>query len=668
MASIKFTSVPPKVLSQSILSTGMSFILSDILGWDGNALTSADFGTQAFGAFISADRTVLELFEWSPSTIADSSITILYRGLKFDGTQTTEVTANKRDWSSGSTTVQLGSDIPQLLALLVDTVATQTIGGLKTFTLLPKSNGGNATEDTELVTYAQAVAMATGTTNINRIVVAGNGGETLVAGDGVYLDSADGEWKKMDANTASTVDNIIMGIAQGAGTDGGAITNGVLLFGLDSNQTGLTTNTPYYVSDTAGEFSSTPGTTEVSVGISRSTTSILFYPRYNQQLTEDQQDALAGTSGTPSSTNKYVTNDDTATTSTADKIVRANGSGKIDSTFIDSTSFVKFGGDGADGALNVTSGTTTIDLSSAAVVEKNYTSINVSAGATLAFSNPATNGTNVILRSQGNVTIAGTITANFGSAGGEAKATAGTGNSGSDSADILDSSNHYGTGGAGNGSTTKGDGGVIFDTTSPATRIIPYTTATTYLYRKSYLIQPGAGGASGGNAGGVGTSGAGGRGGGALVIECNGAWNFTGSIAVDGTAGSAGSTDGSNPNAGGGGGGGGMFLCLYNTLTASSGTVTKTGGNGGAGGSATSGTSAGAGGGGGGGSILGAGGDGGAGGAQNTNGTAGSAGGGTGGGTGGAAGTSDGSSTGGCGGGGGGGAGSYLIAENIWFA
>lgn len=65
--------------------------------------------------------------------------------------------------------------------------------------------------------------------------------------------------------------------------------------------------------------------------------------------TTDENDALAGTSGSPSSSNKYVTNDDTATTSTADKIVRANGSGIIDSTWLD----------GVDKQVFTTSGTWT---------------------------------------------------------------------------------------------------------------------------------------------------------------------------------------------------------------------------------------------------------------------------------------------------------------------
>lgn len=181
---------------------------------------------------------------------------------------------------------------PQVYNNKADLTNDNDFEGDNNFQLLPTSDGGNATDPNQLVTYAQALAMATGTTNINRVVVAGNAGETITAGQLLYLLVTDGEWYKCDADTAATVDNIILGIAQGAGTDGNLITSGVLLFGLDSNQTGLTTNTAYYAGNTAGAISSTPGTTEVSVGISRSTTSLLFYPRYNQELTEKEQDLL----------------------------------------------------------------------------------------------------------------------------------------------------------------------------------------------------------------------------------------------------------------------------------------------------------------------------------------------------------------------------------------
>lgn len=292
---------------------------------------------------------------------------------------------------------------------------------------------------------------------------------------------------------------------------------------------------------------------------------------------------------------------------------------------------IRFGGDGSDGALNVTSGTTTIDLTTQKVVEKNYSSINVSSGATLAFSNPNSVGTVVILRSRGNVTIAGTVSANFGSAGGAAVAggpSASVGNTGSVSDAILDDDGSHGGFGGGfgtacsGGNCSAGAGGTIFNKTTLAARSTPYSTVTTNFYRKMIMVIPGAGGASGGACGGSGDfSGAGGRGGGALIIEAGGDWNFTGTISV------AGNNGANSGMGGGGGGGGGMLVALYTNLIASSGTASASGGTGGSGSCGATG----GGGGGGGASIL-------------NNGASGSG------------------ATGGTGG-----AGSTVVAKNIWF-
>lgn len=51
-------------------------------------------------------------------------------------------------------------------------------------------------------------------------------------------------------------------------------------------------------------------------------------------LTSGEIAALAGTSGTPGSGNKYVTNNDTATVATANSVVRTLGSGLIDPSFL----------------------------------------------------------------------------------------------------------------------------------------------------------------------------------------------------------------------------------------------------------------------------------------------------------------------------------------------
>ena len=86
-------------------------------------------------------------------------------------------------------------------------------------------------------------------------------------------------------------------------------------------------------------------------------------------------------------------------TGAANIVPKTLSNGKID------TSFLKFGGTGADGALSISSGTTTIDLGGASVVTKNYTSISITGTGKLAFSNPNANGTTIILKSQGNVTL-----------------------------------------------------------------------------------------------------------------------------------------------------------------------------------------------------------------------------------------------------------------------
>ena len=247
--------------------------------------------------------------------------------------------------------------------------------------------------------------------------------------------------------------------------------------------------------------------------------------------TQNENDALVGTSGTaPSVSNKYVDNADTTGTGTINR---------------SSVGRFTFGGTGADGALSISSGTTTLDVGGAAVFVKNYTSISITGTGSLAFSNPHASGTVIILKSQGNVTIT--------SSSALAISTIGMGASASTSGVV------------GIGDTLNHSTGLAFVTTSK------YTLSTDNLYlTKNIVIGSGSGG-----------SGAlGGRGGGGLYIECNGAWNFTtGTITTNGTTAVAAALGG-----GSGGGSAGQFLVLYNTLTANTGTIVTTGGAGGKGG------------------------------------------------------------------------------------
>ena len=243
-----------------------------------------------------------------------------------------------------------------------------------------------------------------------------------------------------------------------------------------------------------------------------------------------------------------------------------------------------FGGDGSDGALSISSGTTTISLGNAAVVVKNYTSISITGTGKLAFSNPNTNGTFIILKSQGNVTITSSATcidaSNMGAAGGAAATATGTikaGNAGTSGPSNLFKNNNGTGAGTANGAVGTGGAVASFLYTSVSQVLNKYPTAFV-----------GAGGGSGNanngpDPGNTATSGAGGTGGGCLIIECGGAWNFTTSngISVAGQNGGNGSVTGANRASGGGGGGGGYCLVLYKTLTSNSGTIVVSGGTGG---------------------------------------------------------------------------------------
>ena len=287
------------------------------------------------------------------------------------------------------------------------------------------------------------------------------------------------------------------------------------------------------------------------------------------------------------------------------KVARLNASGQFPSGFVNAITSdnLKFGGDGADGALDTSGGTVDIDLLNSAYVVKNYTSINVATN-NLTFSNPASGGSIVVLRSQGNVTVTATIDASgLGAGGGAGGTEINNGAAGTTATHIYDDTNHSGGGGGGTTvSTSGGTAGAIVDNTQLYSNSAQKIEAMRHY---KLAVGSGGGGGGGGQASGNNPSGGvGGRGGGALLIECKGDLNFTGTITVAGDAGNAGdAASGTGVGGGGGGGGaGGSAIVIYNTATATSGTLTSSGGSGGAGGAAagTPGTSSGAGGGGGG--------------------------------------------------------------------
>lgn len=281
-----------------------------------------------------------------------------------------------------------------------------------------------------------------------------------------------------------------------------------------------------------------------------------------------------------------------ATPSTdAGRVPKLEADGQLSKAFISAS----FGGTGSDGALAVASGTTTINLGGVAIFVKNYTSISITGTGKVDFSNPHDNGTVIILKSQGDVTLTSSQTPMLdgrllgGKGAVSQTATTDTvknGLSGSAGYPPNMFSSSPGTGGT--YGSPGGAGGIGTFSTS-LTRFPTASALMQMLAAKYPYIFMGSGGGAGaasaftnGNA----VTGKGGRAAGSMVIECGGAWNFTttGGINFTGEVGGNGSGTSTRKKSGGGGGGAaGYFLALVKSIIANTGTILTTGGGGGAG-------------------------------------------------------------------------------------
>lgn len=95
----------------------------------------------------------------------------------------------------------------------------------------------------------EIAALTVGTASI----VTGTAGENITAGNLVYLKN-DGKWWKTDADTLTTIDSVQLGITQSTVLANATITNGVLIAGVDTHQSGASAGAYGYVSNTAGEI------------------------------------------------------------------------------------------------------------------------------------------------------------------------------------------------------------------------------------------------------------------------------------------------------------------------------------------------------------------------------------------------------------------------------
>jgi hypothetical protein len=127
--AINFITVPSKRLAASIDSSASQIELNDVEGWDGNDITTSDFGSEGYGVLRNEENTRLELFEFDPSNLPSTTIPINKRGLEFDGDLTTEVNDHKQNWVKSETIVELGSNPPQIFQWLKEYIDGIAVAG-----------------------------------------------------------------------------------------------------------------------------------------------------------------------------------------------------------------------------------------------------------------------------------------------------------------------------------------------------------------------------------------------------------------------------------------------------------------------------------------------------------------------------------------------------------
>jgi len=289
-----FTACKPTRLTANVSSTATSVVVAAVEDIYGNTLTMTDFGDEVWGIFEPNSSSNREFFRLTG--ISSTTLTV-ERGIAAKSPYAA-VTANRKAHAAG-TQIILMTNAPAFYNDLLGKDNDETITGVFTFTdpNIPEMDSYSApTDDTQLATKKYVDDTATGTTNVDKLIIAGTAGETVAAGEVVYMDTTDNEWKLADASATGTCENVLLGIAQGAGTNGVAISGGVLLFGRDDNQSGLAQGDLIYISDTAGTLAASAGTLTVCVGAAIDADSIYFAPTHflsaNKAATKTLIDAI----------------------------------------------------------------------------------------------------------------------------------------------------------------------------------------------------------------------------------------------------------------------------------------------------------------------------------------------------------------------------------------
>jgi hypothetical protein len=573
--------VEPTTLTAPFAPTDTQFTVQKFLDSKGRALALSNFGTFIVLVIVQTNTTeIVKCSNFTNNSDGTTTFTVVESGRDLDPTSPYAGYSTGQNFQGGAE-VYYTND-PFTMSQFVQT------GIANTFTVTPQSTAATV-NPTDLVTKSYVDAIVLGALTTIDVVVPGIAGTTIAAGNLIYFDMPSGTWLLATASTAATLDDALVGIAQGAGVLNGVIAGGILLQGDDTHQSGLTVSGVAYASNTPGLISNAAGTDVFVVGIAKTATNLYFAPRFNLQLNTNQFNALAGNSGTPSASNPFVT-----------------------------VQGLSYYGSGADGAVTIASGNTvtlTRDMFYTTLVVNGT----LNTGGFRIFCTVSISGTGLIMSPTGNAGAAGVSTSTGASGAGGAGATAfttgsfrntagaaggiggaqsggsqGSGGSNGVGATLASSSSSGASGGNGaeqgsqGGTPTTnygGTGGSVSNVTA-AIGNLAFQTINFVDFVVGVLTgitAPGAGGGGGGNGynNPYYTGGGGGGGGGAsgvLVFIAAPIWAGSFTIQAFGGAGGIGGS-GQYQSAGGSGGGGkgGDSIVLYNTKTWT-GTYALTGG------------------------------------------------------------------------------------------
>lgn len=207
--------------------------------------------------------------EFVCGTVATTTVTGLTRGISpADGiTEDTDLQFSHRRGANVKIT-----DFPILQRLKLQNNGEGSFENVISYAAGVTPTGNNHLTDVE---YVLGVVNG-GAVSFDQEIITGNAGATVATGTVVYRSLSDGEWYAADVDVPGTFTDRLIGITQGAGTDGNAIANGVLISGLDSNQTGLSANALYFLSSTAGGVQT--ATSSQIIGVAKSTTELILVP------------------------------------------------------------------------------------------------------------------------------------------------------------------------------------------------------------------------------------------------------------------------------------------------------------------------------------------------------------------------------------------------------